>query len=114
LDASWSERFCQCDALLLTDTWTFVVMPDHIHWLFELTGRDDLSDVMARVKSMSARNVNLALGRSGAIWQPGFHDHRVRREERLAAIARYVVRNPVRAGLVTSVQDYPLWHARWL
>ena len=108
------EALRQSDAMSFTDTWTFVVMPDHFHWLFQLTGEQELSEVMARVKSNSARNVNQARGRSGAIWQPGFHDHRVRREESLAAIARYVVRNPVRAGLVRSVRDYPLWDARWL
>lgn len=90
-----------------------MVMPDHLHWLFELQARD-LSAVVASVKRFSARNVNDLLGISGALWQPGFHDHALRREEELRNVARYVVMNPVRAGLVRSVRDYPLWDAAWL
>jgi len=97
-----------------TRTIAFVVMPDHLHWLFQLTGSQPLSAVMQGVKKASARAVNARLSRRGPIWQPGFHDHAVRREEDLRNIARYVVYNPVRARLVQSVRDYPLWDAMWL
>jgi putative transposase len=102
------------DAQDRTRTWSYVVMPDHLHWLFELTGQVELQRVIATVKRHSARQINKHLGRRGAIWQPGYHDHCVRREEDLRAIARYVVMNPVRAGLVSSVRAYSLWDARWL
>lgn len=29
-------------------------------------------------------------------------------------IARYIITNPVRAGLVRRVGDYPLWDVVWL
>jgi len=29
-------------------------------------------------------------------------------------VARYIVANPLRAGLVESVRDYPHWDAIWL
>ncbi|MFP3408382.1 transposase, partial [Pseudomonas sp. SIMBA_065] len=48
------------------------------------------------------------------IWQPGYQDHALRREERLVHVARYIVANPLRAGLVKSVRDYPHWDAVWL
>lgn len=101
------------DELGLSMTWAFVVMPDHLHWLVEL-GNSDLSRLALRVKSCSAIAINRRLGRNGRLWQKGFHDHALRKEEDLKAIARYVVANPVRAGLVTSVRDYPHWDARWL
>jgi REP element-mobilizing transposase RayT len=47
-------------------------------------------------------------------WQEGFHDHALRREEDLRDIARYIVLNPVRAGLVRNIREYPLWDAVWL
>lgn len=91
----------------------WVVMPDHVHWLFAL--EDGLLDrVMRRFKSRSARAVNAATGTRGAIWQRGYHDHAVRREEELRALARYVVANPVRAGLASRAVDYPFWDAAWL
>jgi len=38
----------------------------------------------------------------------------LRNDEDLLDVARYVVANPVRAGLVPRVGDYPFWNAVWL
>ena len=97
----------------LAETLAFVVMPDHVHWLFTLTG-GELSALLNRVKSRSAIMINRARGSSGPVWQRGFHDHAVRRDEDVQALARYVVANPVRAGIVARVGDYPLWDAVWV
>ena len=94
-------------------TWAFVVMPDHLHWLVEL-GDTELSRLVLRIKSCSAIAINRSLGQSGRLWQKGFHDHALRKEEELQVVARYLVANPVRAGLVESVRDYPHWDARWV
>ncbi|MGA9470718.1 MAG: transposase, partial [Candidatus Macondimonas sp.] len=48
------------------------------------------------------------------IWQPGFHDRAMRREEDLRSAARYLVGNPLRAGLVEKAGDYPHWDAVWI
>ncbi len=91
----------------------WVVMPDHFHWLIELK-QTDLPTLMLAIKSRAAREVNAYLGRSGQFWQRGFHDRAVRREEDVQEVARYIVTNPIRAGLVRRVQDYPLWDAKWI
>jgi REP element-mobilizing transposase RayT len=93
----------------------FVVMPDHLHWLFVLQGPRSLDPVIAALKRHSARQINRRLGRSGrSLWQAGYFDRAIRAEEDLPAIARYIVANPLRARLCTSVGDYPLWDAVWL
>ncbi len=90
-------------------------MPDHLHWLLQLRENGELSQVVQLVKSVSAhainRQVKLPLPR---VWQPGFHDHALRKEEDVRAVARYVVANPLRAGLVQRIGDYPHWNAIWL
>ena len=91
----------------------WVVMPDHLHWLFALQ-HGELSSLACRIKAASALAINAHLGRTGPVWQKGFHDRALRREEDLKAVARYVVHNPVRAGLVARIDDYPLWDAMWL
>ena len=48
------------------------------------------------------------------VWQQGFHDRALRREDDLVKVARYVVANPLRAGLVRKYGDYPLWDAIWV
>ncbi|SEI49532.1 REP element-mobilizing transposase RayT [Azotobacter beijerinckii] len=92
----------------------WVVMPDHLHWLVEL-GPLPLASLMQRLKSRSAIAINKASPNStGRLWQKGFHDHALRREEAVLDVARYVVANPLRAGLVARLGDYPHWDAVWL
>jgi REP element-mobilizing transposase RayT len=91
----------------------WVVMPDHFHWLIELHD-STLSTLMRRAKSRSAHSINRALGRQCQVWQKGFHDRALRSEEDIKAVARYIVANPLRAGLVRRIGDYPLWDAIWL
>jgi REP element-mobilizing transposase RayT len=88
-------------------------MPDHLHWLLVLE-EEDLATVVRRMKSRSARAVNRMLHREGRLWQKDYYDHGVRRDEDLRRLARYIVANPLRAGLVENVGDYPLWDAVWL
>ena len=109
----WSARLLinalrQAQARDEATTLAFVIMPDHMHWLMQLGEHVSLSDVVGAVKGVTAH----ALG--GRIWQSGFHDHALRREEDLAKLARYIVANPLRAGLVQRVGDYPHWDAVWL
>lgn len=98
------------DASLLT----WVLMPDHMHLLLQLGDRDPLALVVNRIKARSATAANLENDRRGPLWSRGYHEHALRREEDLRQIARYIVANPVRAGLVKRVGDYPFWDAIWL
>src|SRR5690606_24982531 len=91
----------------------WVLMPDHWHALIEL-GDESLGVAVGRTKAVIMRDVGRALGRPLPLWAPGFHDHALRRDESLRRVARYVVANPLRARLVDSVGDWPLWDAVWL
>jgi REP element-mobilizing transposase RayT len=103
----------QSDARGRTATLACVVMPDHFHWLVRLGWSASLPTVMRDVKSFSARSINARLARKGPVWQPGYHDHCVRLEESLVRIASYVIANPLRAGLVCDLGDFPNWYADW-
>ena len=98
----------KADALNYTNTLAFVVMPDHMHWLVQLNDGALLSTVIKGMKSQSAK----AIGRP--IWQAGYYDHAIRKDEDIQNIARYIIANPIRAGLVTKVGEYPHWDAIWL
>lgn len=97
----------------LADSLAWVLMPDHLHWLIVLK-QGSLSDLMRRIKGRSAKRVNALSGQQGRLWQDGFHDRALRREEDILPAARYIVANPLRAGLVDRVGDYPLWDSVWL
>jgi putative transposase len=98
----------------MVNSYAWVVMPDHVHWLFQLGERSDLSSTIKRFKARSAHRVNRYLHRQGGLWQKAFYDHAIREEENVQGIARYIVGNPLRAGLVEQIGDYPLWDAKWL
>lgn len=102
------QSFLKMDALALSRTLCFVVMPDHFHWMMVLGEGRSLSQVVKMYKNRTARMLG------GRIWQTGFHDRAIRREEDLLPVARYVVANPVRAGIVKSVREYSYWDAIWL
>jgi hypothetical protein len=47
--------------------------------------------------------------RGERLWQESYFDRLVRRDESLPDVIRYIIANPVRAGLVTRAVDYPHW-----
>ena len=101
-------RYLKTDSQLNnTQTLAFVVMPDHVHWLLILNN-GTLPGAVQRLKSMYSRYAK------NKIWNKGFYDQGIRGDEDLAAIARYIVANPIRANLVRRVGDYPHWDAVWL
>jgi REP element-mobilizing transposase RayT len=90
----------------------WVVMPDHLHWLIELKSAT-LATLMRRFKSRSSLALHKAGVEQHPVWQAGYQDRALRRED-VKWVARYIVANPLRAGLVGSVREYPHWDAVWL
>ncbi|MFI8397614.1 transposase [Pseudomonas sp. Choline-02u-1] len=107
-----ANQFQQAQADGLADTLAWVVMPDHFHWLVQLQ-KGTLGELMCQTKSLSTRAINKTTDRTGSLWQQGSHDRALRQEENLVQMARYVVANPLCAGLVQKLDDYPLWDAIW-
>jgi REP element-mobilizing transposase RayT len=92
----------------------FVVMPDHLHWLMTLHDRKNLSVCVGSMKSLATRSMIAKNLRRGPVWQQGYMDRAIRREADLLPVARYIVANPLRAGLVEHIGEYPLWDSIWL
>lgn len=93
---------------------SWVVMPDHLHWLFQLGDRATLPEVVKRLKASSARSINQGINRQGAIWQKSYYDRALRSDEDVKTLSRYIIANPLRAGLVEDIGDYSHWDAVWL
>lgn len=92
----------------------WVLMPDHFHGLLRLGGKCSLGRVINDLKGRGARAVHAGIGSAGACWQKAYFDRALRREDDRLGIARYIVANPLRAGLVRSLGDYPYWNAVYL
>ena len=85
--------------------YVWCVMPDHVHALVAPRSGGRVARWVQAFKSLvtlEARRVGIS-----SPWQRSYHDHVLRREEAIAQAARYVLDNPVRAGLVTRWQDWP-------
>lgn len=92
----------------------FTVMPNHVHMLFTPLSDGDtgnyyaLPAIMHSLKRYTAREANKLLGRDGTFWQAESYDHVVRNQDEMNRIIRYILDNPVKAGLV---RDWKEW--RW-
>jgi len=83
----------------------YCLMPDHVHLFLEGTSNEaDLCEAVRVWKQIVGhawrRHMNVPL------WQTGFHDHVLREGDDTRAVVRYLLNNPVRAGLVRDAADY--------
>lgn len=88
-----------------------VVMPNHVHLIYSPLRRQDgwsysLPEIMKAIKGRSARSINVALQRTGPVWQEEFFDHVLRSNDSLVDRVEYVCQNPVRAGIVKAEAEY--------
>ena len=83
------------------DVLAYVIMPDHIHVL--LNGMTDASDLVRFVQRFKQATAYEFKQRAGdGLWQHSFFDHVVRGDEDVLPIARYIIDNPVEAGLMDA------------
>jgi REP element-mobilizing transposase RayT len=88
------------------DLLVYCVMPDHVHLVVEgLTEGADLRRFVRATKQMTG--FSFACERRGRLWQKGWFDRVLRREEQTLDVCRYVAANPVRARLAATLRDYP-------
>ncbi len=85
----------------------YVLMDNHVHLLATPERDDALSKAMQAVGRRYVRWFNRRHGRSGTLWEGRFRSSLVEAERWLLACQRYIESNPVRAGLVPSVADWP-------
>lgn len=85
----------------------YVVMPDHIHLLLS----SDTASSLHRAVQLIKGGFSHALRGSGtelnAVWQPRYHEGRVRDIDEFTEISTYIRENPVRRGLSQSSAEYP-------
>ena len=101
---------------------TYCIMPNHVHLLFEplhmnlpdhqgKSAKYPVTDMLRLIKGGTARECNLILKRDGRFWSHESYDHYVRNEGEMARIIRYIINNPVKAGLEKDWTDWPYTYA---
>jgi len=84
----------------------FCIMPDHLHLIIHPCGRYDFSYIMKMIKGSFSRKLNKINDKEGQIWQKGFYDKCITDSLQLILSLEYMHNNPVKAGLVTSPEEY--------
>jgi REP element-mobilizing transposase RayT len=103
------ERFVQGLAETVArdgfEVYAYCLLGNHYHALVA-TPLGNLARGMQRLNSAYAQHVNKHHGRSGHVFQGRYHARLIERDAHLLELSRYVVLNPVRAGLVTSPEAW--------
>ncbi len=94
------------------DVLAYCFMPDHLHLLARgIDDRSNLKRFIGVFKQKSGywfkRNYHEDL------WHISYYDHILRKEESLEGVARYILENPVRRGIVSDYRDYPFIWSIW-
>lgn len=85
----------------------YVIMPNHVHVLFELLGNNSIESVMKSIKGYSSRKINELTGGSGSVWMKEYFDRIVRDASHLKSYIRYIINNP---GFLQP-GEYELWRS---
>jgi putative transposase len=80
--------------------WAF--MSNHLHAVLR-TGPASISTLMRRIHTGFATRFNLRYGRQGYLFLGRFGSRLVREHDELLSVIRYVLRNPLEAGLVRDL-----------
>jgi putative transposase len=79
-------------------------MPEHVHLLVNEPERETLARAMQSLKQGVARR--LALRAEDSFWQARYYDFNVWSERKFVEKLRYIHRNPVKRGLVSSPEGW--------
>ena len=90
----------------LENVGSWVIMPNHIHFLFRPAPEPSLGLQIKNLKGKTAREANKLLNRRGTFWFPDYFDRMIRDEEHLRKTRYYIEQNPVKAGLVPRAEDW--------
>lgn len=112
------DLFCDMAIAQPESLCAWVLMPDHVHCIVVIGPGQTLARLVGSLKGRTAQQFHAATGKRGSLWQSGFHDHAIRRHEHIDAVLTYMAENPLRAGLVEHIADWPwiggTWMEQWL
>ena len=85
--------------------WAYCLMPNHVHLIVTPKTADGLGRAIGEAHRQYARQRNRAQQASGHVWEGRYYSVALD-DAHLVAAARYVARNPVRAGLVARAEEW--------
>ncbi|MBU1050255.1 transposase [Candidatus Bipolaricaulota bacterium] len=103
---SFLELLCQAKERHPLDLFAYCVMPNHFHLIVRPVHGPDLSRFMQWLLTSHVRRHHRRYETTGHVWQGRFKSFLIQEDSHLLVAMRYVERNPVRGGLVSSAADW--------
>jgi putative transposase len=95
-----------------TEVWAWCLMSNHFHLLLVPSRPEGMAKVLHGVTLRYAQHFNWKYRRCGRLWQNRYYSTPLDPKTHLWTIARYIERNPVRAGIVLQAEDWRWSSAR--
>src|SRR3990167_6883921 len=86
--------------------YAYVLMPNHFHLLLQ-TKKVPLSKVMTSLLTSYSMYFNRKYKRVGTLFQNRFKSKLCDKDAYFLGASRYILLNPIKAGLAESLEDYP-------
>jgi REP element-mobilizing transposase RayT len=85
--------------------YAYCLMDNHLHLLLK-EGKEPLETVMRRICGSYVFWYNRKYGRVGYLFQDRYKSEPVEDKEYFLTVIRYIFHNPIKAGIVTNIQNY--------
>lgn len=89
------------------EIYAYCFMSNHVHIILKEKELQDISLIMKRILTKYARWYNIKYGRSGALIANRYKSVPVELDEYFIHVIRYVHQNPLKAGIVQNLEEYP-------
>ncbi len=89
------------------ELYALALLPNHFHAVLRPSSSRELSELMQWWLTSQVRRHHRIYGGSGHVWQGRFKSFPVQSDEHLLTVLRYVLLNPVRAGLAADPFEWP-------
>lgn len=88
---------------------SYCIMPDHYHFLIKIIRSDiNFSKYISDVENSFTRYFNIRFNRKGPLWQSRFKSARIKTNEQLLHVSRYIHLNPTTSHLVEKPEEWKL------
>lgn len=92
--------------------WAYCLMTNHVHMLLIPKGENSLAKCLQGISLCYTQYFNLKYKRTGRLWESRYYSCIVDKENYLWEVVKYIERNPVRANIVNSIEEYHWSSAR--